>query len=170
MQMPGGGGWVYSDDLEAGELFLRLDEQGRVVELYLTKNGAEIVPADLRGLPLSSIKARARSRPDLAAALQGQPSADVYAALRSSFPETWIKDRPQVSPAFELSPASPDCGLSDQFLRDVGAAYRDAVARGLRPNVALAEQTNHGKRTVEKWVYLARKKGYLEPTRPGSVG
>ena len=69
-----------------------------------------------------------------------------------------------------LTPASPADGLTDEFLGQVAAAYRAAVARGERPNKALAEQSGYPPRTAERWVYLARKKGLLAPTRPGSVG
>jgi hypothetical protein len=43
------------------------------------------------------------------------------------------------------------------------------VGTGDRPNVALAEQTGHPRRSVERWVYLARKAGHLPPTNPGEA-
>lgn len=174
MFLRGGGRWAFSDELDDdAEVYIRLDEQGRIVELYLTKNGAEITPADLRRVPLTRLRAEARGRPDTWLMMQSDPDlqgADVRAEVRRAFPWNWVPDKPQRREPFELSPSSPEGGLTDAFLQDVAAAYRDAVARGLRPNKALAEQTQHEKRTVEKWVYLARKKGFLEPTRPGSVG
>ncbi len=174
MQIPGGGGWVYSDELEAGgELCIRLDPDGRVIELYLRKAKGEITLGDLKRLPISKVRARALSRPDLILAMmQTCPAPDVYDVVKRAFPPTWIPEKATSEETpFELSPTSPEGGLTDAFLRDVAAAYRDAVARGLRPNKALAEQTQHySQRTVERWVYLARKKGLLEPTRPGSVG
>ncbi len=175
MQIPGGGGWIYSDELEggsSGELAIRLDDSGRVVEMYLRKAEGEITREDLRRLPIAKVRARALSRPDLIHALMvTHPAPDVYHTVKQAFPETWIPEKVAPDSPFQLSPTSPEGGLTDAFLRDVAAAYRDAVARGLRPNKALAEQTQHySQRTVEKWVYLARKKGLLEPTRPGSVG
>lgn len=173
MYLRGGSGWAYSDETDIdGEVYVRLDEEGRVVELYLTKNGAEITPVDLRRLPLVRMRAQARARPDLWFIAESDPDlqADVHAEVRRAFPPTWITDSPRQTPPFELSPSSPEAGLTDAFLQDVATAYRDAVSRGLRPNITLAQQAQHEKRTVEKWVYLARKKGFLEPTRPGSVG
>ena len=171
MLIRGSGGWVFFDELETGgDLYTRLVD-GRIVEIYLTKNGEEVTPADLRRLPLSRVRAQALSRPDLLRAGELKPDPpDVNATVRTAFPETWIKAKPQKRPPVTLRPDSPEGGLTDTFLRDVAAAYRDAVGRGLRPNKALAEQTQSARRTVEKWVYLARKKGLLEPTRPGSVG
>lgn len=173
MFLRGGNRWAYSDEVEGdGEVYVRLDDLGRVVELYMTKNGEEITPADLRRLPLVRMRAQARGRPDLWVMADSDPDlrADVHGEVRRAFPPSWIKDSPRQAPPFELSPSSPEAGLTDAFLQDVATAYRDAVSRGLRPNIALAQQTQHEKRTVEKWVYLARKKGFLEPTRPGSVG
>lgn len=161
----GGGGWIYSDDMEgSAELYFRLDERGRVVELYVRTDGSAITEGDLRHLPLTRVRAEALSRPDLIMMMDQQPAPDVHAAIRSAFPETLIPE--SLGGPFELSPSSPEGGLTDAFLRDVAAAYRSAVARGLRPNIALAEQTrNYSRRTVERWVYLARKAGHLEPTR-----
>lgn len=172
MFLQGGSRWAYSDELKGAEVYVRFDDRGRIVELYLTKNGAEITPADLR-LPLTQLRAQGRGRPDIWHLMSQDPDrqgVDVRSAVRRAFPDEWIKGKPEQHPPFELNPSSPEGGLTDAFLQDVATAYRDAVIRGLRPNIALAQQTGHGRRTVEKWVYLARKKGFLEPTRPGSVG
>ncbi|WP_100501944.1 hypothetical protein [Geodermatophilus chilensis] len=172
----GGDGYAWTNDLEdGGEVFVRLDDQGHVVEVFITKQGGEITPTDLRRLPLTRIRAQAASRPDLWLAVRQDPSlgADLYQEAIKAFPFRWIehaKEQQQEAPAFELSPSSADEGLTDQFLEDVARAYQSATSRGLRPNVALAEQTQVPKRTVEKWVYLARKKGLLPATRPGRVG
>jgi hypothetical protein len=171
----GGGGYAWTNDLEGGgEVFVRLDDQGRVIEVFLTKRGEEITPTDLRQLPLTRIRAQAMSRPDLWMAVSQDPAlrADLYAEASRAFPFRWIehaREQREAAP-FELSPSSAAVGLTDQFLEDVARAYQSATSRGLRPNVALAEQAQAPKRTVEKWVYLARKKGLLPATRPGRVG
>ncbi len=172
----GGGGYAWTNDLEGGgEVFVRLDDQGRVIEVFLTKRGEEITPTDLRRLPLTRIRAQAMSRPDLWLPASQDPSlrADLYQEVSKAFWPRWIeraKERQQEAPPFELSPSSAEEGLTDQFLEEVARAYQSAASRGLRPNVALAEQAQAPKRTVEKWVYLARKKGLLPATRPGRVG
>ncbi len=170
----GSGGYAWADDLEGGgEVFVRLDDEGRVVEVFLTKRGGEITPTDLRRLPLTRIRAQATSRPDLWAAVSQDPAppVDLYAEASRAFPSGWIEHaKGRGEPArVELSPSSPAAGLTDQFLEDVARAYQSALSRGLRPNVALAEQAQVPRRTAEKWVYLARKKGLLPATRPGRV-
>jgi hypothetical protein len=133
-----------------------------VVELYMRTEGSEITAGDLRHLPLARVRAQALSRPDLIVMMDQQPAPDIHAAIREAF----AHEIPVPTGPFELSPTSPEGGLTDAFLRDVAAAYRSAVARGLRPNIALAEQArNYSRRSVERWVYLARKAGHLEPSR-----
>jgi hypothetical protein len=174
----GGGRWVASNELPGGgQVFVRLDDHDRVVELYLNKGGEEITPTDLRQLPLTRIRTEAASRPDLWMFAEMDPKSfkpvDLYAAMGEAFPQGWLDGgvaKDELAQSFELSASSANKGLTDGFLRDVACAYRDAASRGLRPNVALAEQTGAARRTVEKWVYLARKKGFLPATRPGRVG
>lgn len=168
----GGDGWTYSDEIEGADLFVRFDETGRPRELYLRKND-EITSGDLRQVPLTAMRARRASRPDILVALSYNPDlrADLRAAIEQAFPHGHLEQKkPGEPPPFVLTPQSSAGGLTDEFLQDVAKAYLDALARGLRPNVALAEQTGSPKRTVEQWVYFARKRGLLEPTRPGRVG
>lgn len=70
---------------------------------------------------------------------------------------------------FRLS-AGPAEGLTDDFLHEVARAYNAALARGERPNVAIAKQTNYPLRTVQRWVYTARQRRIMPPGRPGRVG
>jgi hypothetical protein len=55
--------------------------------------------------------------------------------------------------------------LSEEFLRELSRAYRAAVVRGEAPNVAIAEGTGAPVRTVQRWVYEARKRGIMPPAR-----
>lgn len=71
---------------------------------------------------------------------------------------------------FRLKSCSPKEGLTDDFLRDVAKAYTAAVARGERPNKALADQTGYAKKSVERWVYTARLRGIMPRGRKGQVG
>jgi hypothetical protein len=64
----------------------------------------------------------------------------------------------------------PTSGLTDEFLRDVSRAYMAAVARGERPNMAIAAQTGHVAKTVQRWVYLARQRGIMPRGRQGKAG
>jgi hypothetical protein len=65
------------------------------------------------------------------------------------------------------SPPGPD-GLSDEFLDQVRRAYVAATYRGEPPNKTLAVDVGHGAkhtRSVERWVYEARKRGIMPPAR-----
>lgn len=64
----------------------------------------------------------------------------------------------------------PSEGLTDDFLRDVARAYRAAVARGERPNVAIAAQTGYPLKTVQRWVYTARNRRIMPRGAKGQVG
>jgi hypothetical protein len=72
-------------------------------------------------------------------------------------------------PEFRLTAGPPGGRLTDDFLRDVGRAYAAAVARGERPNIAIAQQVYFGKRTVEGWVADARKRDLMPPGQKGST-
>jgi hypothetical protein len=67
--------------------------------------------------------------------------------------------------------AAPTGGLTDEFLRSVGRAYAAAIARGESPNVTLAADAQVPRRSVERWVYLARKSRAMPAAaRKGSRG
>ncbi len=59
--------------------------------------------------------------------------------------------------------SAPEHGLTDEFLVDVARAYRAAVEQRLSPAKALAEVAGVERRTVESWVYKARKRGLMAP-------
>jgi hypothetical protein len=65
-------------------------------------------------------------------------------------------------------PPGPD-GLSDEFLSRVGRAYVAAALRGEPPNRTIHEDVGFNPtakpRTVERWVYEARKRGIMPPAR-----
>ena len=65
----------------------------------------------------------------------------------------------------------PDCGLTDEFLRDVAKAYRAAQLRSeQRPNVEISDQTGYPVKTVQRWVYTARQRGIMPRGSKGKVG
>jgi hypothetical protein len=74
--------------------------------------------------------------------------------------------------SYRLKP--PSGGLTDEFLTTVARAYAAAVARGEPPNRTLHVDAGFDPtrepRTVERWVYLARKRGIMPPARKGSRG
>jgi len=66
--------------------------------------------------------------------------------------------------------SGPRAGLTDDFLEGVSRAYASAVARGERPNKAIAEQTGYPLKTVQRWVYTARQREIMPKGKRGSVG
>ena len=62
------------------------------------------------------------------------------------------------------SPPGPD-GLSDDFLSRVRRAYVAASLRGDPPNKTIAADVHASPRSVERWVYEARKRGIMPPAR-----
>jgi len=73
-------------------------------------------------------------------------------------------------PADQPPPLRRPQRITDDFLKDVAAQYRWVSAAGELPGPAMAEQTGAPVRTVQRWVYEARKRGLLPPGRPGRAG
>lgn len=71
---------------------------------------------------------------------------------------------------YRLSEGPGSDGLTDDFLGQVARAYAAAMARGERPNVAMAEQTGYPVRTVQRWVYTARQRGIMQRGEKGRAG
>ena len=64
----------------------------------------------------------------------------------------------------------PEKGVTDEFLREVAAAYYGALRRRERPLQSLAKQVHVSHRTVEGWVKRARDRGIMPPARKGAAG
>jgi hypothetical protein len=84
----------------------------------------------------------------------------------------------QIDDQYRLT-AMPEGGrLDDDFMARLARAYMAAVARGEAPNVTIArdvgfpvrDERQQGVRTVQSWVYQARKRGFLPPARKGAAG
>jgi hypothetical protein len=71
---------------------------------------------------------------------------------------------------FRLPSSGPTNGLTDEFLQDIARAYAAAVARGERPNVAMARQTGYPLKSVQRWVYTARQRGIMPRGSRGRPG
>lgn len=173
----GPGGWARIEDATY-VIYLRFSEDQSLADLVIEGGSRGISPRLVRSMPLGRYVAAALSRRDLlfgwgmfhspeAAAfasrvhdgLTGEEGVFGFASQALSRPRKRIR----LAPPAEIA-------LSDAFLRDVAAAYLDAVRHGERPNIALANQSGHPKRTVERWVYRARQKGFLPPAAPRGGG
>ncbi|WP_327633677.1 hypothetical protein OHB24_27200 [Kribbella sp. NBC_00482] len=169
----GAAGWVRIEDRAfPGTIYIRLSATGEVVELYLDAESREITPAELRRLPLGRYRAQALRRPDLLVGMLGlmpgmeaAPDPQIRESVESAFEDK----APRLRPGRRVTLKPPTAGLTDSFLQDVAAAYRSAVDRNERPNMALAEQSGANYDTVRSWTYLARKKGFLAPVRRGET-
>ncbi len=162
----GKSGWVSVGDIGLpGLLYLRYHVNGEVQELVLPSDGGPITAAQLRKIPLSAITNVVLARTDLFLE-SDEPVPDIHRIMQTEIvARRHFKRHPSTA---RLSP--PTEGLTTEFLRLVADAYLAAVSRGERPNKALAEQVGHKKtRTVERWVYLARKRGLLPKTGPAEV-
>lgn len=172
MLVYGPAGWVRFDAGDAGTagpVYARVNGAGRVVGLVVgAEGGSEITAGQLRRLPLARLAALVNARPDLLLAQSDAPDPEVLERLDREFPAR--RHRPTFDPDARLEPPGRN-GLDDAFLRQVAAAYTAAVARGERPNRSLAKQVGHAStRTVESWVYISRKRGFLAKGRPGAAG
>ncbi len=156
------GGWVSVANIGLpGLLYLRYTIQGEIGELVLPSDTGPITAAHLRRLPLTAITNVVMARPDLFLMGDRALVPDIHAQMHQIVPRRRARSHPSKA---RLSP--PRAGLTPEFLQEVANAYTAAVARGERPNKALAEQVGHdNSRTVERWVYLARKRGLLPSTR-----
>jgi hypothetical protein len=55
--------------------------------------------------------------------------------------------------------------LTDAFLSDVARAYEAAIARGLPPAEAISKLVGVQRKTVQSWVYKARKRDIMPPAK-----
>jgi hypothetical protein len=175
------------------------DEGRLVVrELYIDPRGGSLRSADLRKLDLSRLAALAGTdwNDPVHAANRREPGPDLR-RLASHFnglyrrgsdwitqsylaqdPDSGVKAPKMGADVFprmleDVPPTAPlrapEYGLTDDFLREVADAYASAVARHEHPAKTLARQTGFDARTVHSWVYKARKRGIMQPTKRGSV-
>ena len=154
-------------------IHLRYDADGRVHEIYISGDGQqEVTSALLRWVPLGQITMLVMADGDALRCSLEDEAPEVWECVDELFPQPsteamkatgWWEDAPPT-----LTPPGEN-GIDDAFLREVGAAYLATLGRGERPNKVLAEQSGRPLRTVQHWVYFARKRGFLPPTRKSSA-
>jgi hypothetical protein len=59
--------------------------------------------------------------------------------------------------------------LDDNFYGHVAYVYRQAIGKGLNPRQAIAEAAGVAPDTAGRWIYQARKRGFIPKTTPGKV-
>jgi len=60
--------------------------------------------------------------------------------------------------------------LTDDDLRDIATAYRDAVRLSRAPTQTLADGWGVSRPTMSRWIAMARKRGFLGEARQGVAG
>jgi len=110
------------------------------------------------------------------------PQADhhwVADSMRAQLPGSGVPqapivehDRPEVRGVDVVQLEAPGReGLTDDFLGQVGRAYYSAIRSGVRPLVpVLAKSAGVSGRTVERWVYEARRRNIMPPGHRGVSG
>lgn len=161
----GAGGWVRirHEDLP-GPLYLRLAEEPsgrwRIHDVFLRGAWRPVIGADLRELNLSGIEEWLQVDSDFIAMGIGEtaPALDDFEAAFGS--EKPLREAQRV-PRLQR----PTNGLTDEFLRHVAAAYRQALSDGKAPAPELARQVGDGAtaRTIHKWVAIARQRNVMPP-------
>lgn len=73
-------------------------------------------------------------------------------------------------PGFSWPIRPPESRITDDFLRDLAAAYKHLVIEGSAPARVIAESSGVPVRTVHRWISDARKRGFLPPARRGRAG
>jgi hypothetical protein len=161
----GDGGWVRIEDDELpGPLFLRLEDDGtgrwRTKDVCLRGAWRSVVAADLRELNLAGFEEWLQTDVELIEGLSRLPAPQLD-ELAASFGVT----RPQRTRSKVARLQRPTHGLTDDFLRHVAAAYREAVSDRKAPAPELARQLGDGAtpRTIHKWVAVARQRGIMPP-------
>jgi 8-oxo-dGTP diphosphatase len=159
-------------------------------EVYLEGIGRHVEAADLRNIPLRALETEIlanggqkwmAAHAEIIAPDLGTLASYYATTFGRHAPRNWVVDSFAAqtlqgasarasrqdpaepithNPVPPLSAPGPE-GLTDEFLRHVAAAYRVAVASRKQSGAELAAQAGVPVRTVHRWVYLARQRGFL---------
>lgn len=190
----GNGGWFEAEGELGmpGHVYFRVqlvDGTPRVTELYFDGRGEPL--QSVSRFPLRALEQLAAqvsherlqvAGPDLSrlaasfASTFGTAKHWVADAWRAQYPNSGVPQAPMPRPRRrepaeqEIQLAAPEDGLTDTFLTDLARAYDQAVRQRTPPATAIAEATGFPRRTVESWIYKARKRGLMPPAaRKGRV-
>lgn len=183
-----------------GPVYLRFalgGDRPRVTELYVDGRGEELHSGLFRNLDLAGLTSwvthgdyeqwlsslAETPGPDLSTLASyfstsyGKPGIDwvgdsLWAQVRGSGVKK-VNRRPDprgLDPKEPAPVASPEHGLTDEFLRTVADNYAWAAVTRRRYAPMIAAQAGVSERTVHGWVAKARKRGIIAPTTPGKVG
>lgn len=188
------GGWVRVwGPADPGALYVRFAQDGtgrwRPYEVSVSGGPDPVTGKMLRTLPLAAIEAllvQDDLRDELARRAHiprihpaNDPDAEIelrrqeYAAGAGKvhIPSVSL-DRLPSEQADDPPPplVKPPGPLTDEFLQAVARSYNAVVRKGEHPAPVLAAEAGVSPRTVQSWIYTARKRGILPPGLPGRVG
>ena len=163
----GPGGWVAPHGTPQGTIYVRFaqfDGSWRPIELFRMPLTAEHV----RGLPLYRIELAVNASEPVSAALAARIDEPVPQLGSPEFYDLWTGyGHMREPPIALLRPAGRR--LTDDWYEQVAHAYRLATARGLKPRTAIANAAGVSTDVAGRWVYEARKRGFLAKGSPGRV-
>ncbi|HVB45573.1 MAG TPA: hypothetical protein VNF47_23100 [Streptosporangiaceae bacterium] len=93
-----------------------------------------------------------------------------YDDFQGTIPTDEIVPEPGEPAAHFRLTREPGSPLTDEFLADVAAMYRWAIASDKAPAPVIAESAGVPVSRVHRWVAQARRRGYLPPGIKGRVG
>lgn len=97
-------------------------------------------------------------------------SNDLEALFANATTSSTLVDRGGTSTGSVSALKPPTAGLTESFLVELSAAYRELVMAKRAPAPVIAEQTGRPVGTVHRWIAEARKRGYLPPAQRGKAG
>lgn len=174
------GGWISAYDDGEVEYFvgMKLDDDGRLVPWAAVVRprygiqGRNLLPADLREVPLNEIEAAANGpqfRPSMLERYDEETNLGGWIQQKTVMKDDERSGRRQ-RPTGKVR--VPDGGrYPDAFYRRVAAEYTRLVASGERAAAkVIAEANDVPTTTAHRWVKEARRREFLVPGRAGRAG
>lgn len=100
-----------------------------------------------------------------------EATRDIVSVMGSINSDVFVSDEQEGHPPGKIPIIKPPQGrLTDDFLRDVAEAYQWFAEAKQPPAPGIADIAEVPVRTVHRWIYEARKRGFLPPARTGRAG
>ena len=125
-------------------------------------------PDDLRAAPLRRIELAVNAHKGISDAVRRRLRERTAEPGTADFFRSFTGYVKQAEPPLVLRRPKGKA-LNDAWYQEVADVYRAAAARGLRPRVAIADAAGVSRDVAGRWVYEARKRGFLPPTDAGKV-
>ncbi|MEV6833595.1 hypothetical protein AB0N17_03530 [Streptomyces sp. NPDC051133] len=189
VQETGASGWleVSVPDVVPRILIKAVEKDGRWVVGNLVVVSDALDSATLKSIPIARIESLLNTRTvgaALTARRSGVAGPDWLPSHEAEFGQLddalarYLANskRPDSSPSAsgvtsQREPLSrPDGSDPDSFYRQVAETYNDAVRETSAPAKVLAEEAGVPTTTVHRWIFEARRRGFLPPARKGRAG